>query len=117
MSRALALAGAALLALAVPAAGLDLTMEHVEIVDINGDGAISRDEYRVFVSNAFIELDADGDNYLDPADLDGIAAEGVFAKLDADGDGRVSRMEYDAHVLGEFDAADLDSDGLLSPID
>jgi hypothetical protein len=92
-------------------------MEHVEIVDIDGDGAISLDEFRAFGSNAFIELDPDADNALDPADLEGLADAAAFAAMDADGDGRVSRMEFDAQLLADFRAADQDDDGLLSPGD
>ena len=92
-------------------------MEGVEAADIDADGTISLDEYRVFVSNAFIELDPDADNHLDPADLEGVADAAAFAAMDGDGDGRVSRMEFDEQMLADFGAADLDGNGLLAPID
>lgn len=118
MSRALVAALAALMALPVaPAMAEDLTFEQIEAIDIDEDGIITIAEYRVFASNAFIELDTDHDNHLDQDEVAGFADEALFAAIDTDGDGRVSRMEFDAHLLADFHAADLDDDGQLAHFD
>lgn len=118
MSRAARLpALAAALALALPAAAQDLTQDHLEVFDLDEDGALSLVEFRVFASNAFIELDADHDNHLTRDEFGAYADDAAFAAMDADGDGRVSRMEFDAQLLSEFHAADLDGDGLLAAIE
>lgn len=49
-----------------------------DVLDRDGDGEISREEYRQFCRAHRIDLPADGD---------------VFARLDRDGDGRLTRSE------------------------
>jgi hypothetical protein len=115
MSRARAV-GAALIALAA-APGLAqepaLTEGHLAIVDLDADGAVSLDEYRVYTSNAFIALDRDADGALAPAEAAGVISEALFAAADGDGDGVLSRAEYDAQVLADFRASDGDGSGAL----
>jgi hypothetical protein len=117
MTRHIAIA--ALLALgagAAQAAGpaeTDLTTDHLTVADLDGDGAVSKTEYRVMASNVFIVIDADNDNKLTPAEAPAVNPA-LFTAMDQDADGLVSRAEYDVQVLADFDAADLDGNGLLN---
>jgi Ca2+-binding EF-hand superfamily protein len=105
----------ALLALGWPALAQDAPSGHVEELDVDGDGVISRAEFRVRMAHAFIALDADDDDRLSPEDLAVVLAPDAFAALDTDADGFVSRAEFDARTRADFAAADLDASGALEP--
>lgn len=114
MTRQIALA--ALLALgagAVQAASPGMTSDHLTVVDLNGDGAVDKAEYRVMASNVFILLDVDHDNKLTPEEAKSIPVV-LFEQMDLDRDGFASRAEYDDQILADFVAADVDGDGLLN---
>ena len=90
-----------------------ITDQHLAIFDIDGDGAVSRTEYRVTTSNAFVLMEMDGANALSPAEAKDISAA-MIKGMDAEADGMASRVEYDMQVLDNFDAADLDGNGILN---
>ncbi|MGW0532447.1 EF-hand domain-containing protein [Streptomyces sp. NPDC003032] len=94
------------------------------MLDVDGDGVISRQEYLARPLRAATALGRDQDDRLVVAAL--AAHERVFASMDADGDGRVTFEEYAAWAGGEafddvcrqalgslFDLADTDADGNL----
>ncbi|MFH8612835.1 EF-hand domain-containing protein [Streptomyces sp. NPDC018029] len=94
------------------------------MLDVDGDGVISRQEYLARPERAARALGrADDDPLLSVARA---AHEQVFASMDADRDGRVTFEEYEAWAGGEafdevcrpalgslFDLADTDGDGHL----
>ncbi|MGV9270208.1 EF-hand domain-containing protein [Kitasatospora sp. NPDC003701] len=94
------------------------------MLDADGDGVISRDEYLARVDRAAA---ATGRGGLDPlVEAAREAHREVFGRMDADGDGRVSLAEYSGWAghdafeefcrpaLGSlFDLADADGDGRL----
>ncbi|MFH8561430.1 EF-hand domain-containing protein [Streptomyces sp. NPDC017988] len=94
------------------------------MLDVDGDGVISRQEYLARPERAAEALGrADDDPLLSLART---AHDRVFASMDADQDGRVTFAEYEAWAGGEafdevcrpalgslFDLADADSDGHL----
>jgi hypothetical protein len=89
-------------------------------IDANGDGAISRAEYRAVQAARWPQIDRNGDGYLTEDDFPRIAAQRArtqlaqVAYLDTDGDGRISRNEFldgPAHV---FRRADRNGDGVLT---
>jgi Ca2+-binding EF-hand superfamily protein len=93
----------------------------MERVDANGDGAISRDEARVFRAERFGRLDANGDGKVTMAEMEDAArarvAERVakrFEMLDANGDGSVDRAEFDARADRRFDRWDENGDGVVT---
>ncbi|MDY0815066.1 EF-hand domain-containing protein [Kitasatospora purpeofusca] len=104
----------------------DAAKRHIfSMLDADGDGVISRDEYLARVDRA---AEATGRDPLDPLVEAALAAHReVFGAMDADGDGRVGLDEYrgwaghDAFeqscrpALGSlFDLADADGDGHLT---
>ncbi|MFI6843080.1 EF-hand domain-containing protein [Kitasatospora sp. NPDC050467] len=94
------------------------------MLDVDGDGVISRPEYLARPGRAASALGRDeGDPLVAAARA---AHERVYASMDADGDGRVTFEEYAAwagagafdevcrQALGSlFDLADADADGAL----
>jgi Ca2+-binding EF-hand superfamily protein len=103
-------------------------------LDVDGDGAISREEAEGhFLAKKFDKLDANGDGLLTADELAAMKkrggkgkwkhrdkdpqarAERIMAKLDADSSGSISRDEAEGHFLAKkFDALDADGDGLLT---
>ncbi|MEV0521899.1 EF-hand domain-containing protein [Streptomyces sp. NPDC050439] len=94
------------------------------MLDVDGDGVISRQEYLARPERAAEALGRAGDDPL--LALARTAHERVFASMDANQDGRVLFEEYAAWAGGEafdevcrpalgslFDLADTDSDGHL----
>jgi len=101
--------------LAVPAFAQDgaMTEGHLQMLDLDEDGAVSVTEYRIYTSNAFIVLDTDNDDLLAAGDFHDLITEAQFAAMDKDADQKVSRAEYDAEVLADFAAADQNGNGVL----
>ncbi|MFF8259158.1 EF-hand domain-containing protein [Streptomyces virginiae] len=95
------------------------------MLDVDGDGVISRQEYLARPERAAAALGRAGDGPL--VSLARAAHERVFASMDANLDGRVTFAEYEAWAGGEafdevcrpalgslFDLADTDDDGHLN---
>ncbi|MEV0123070.1 EF-hand domain-containing protein [Streptomyces sp. NPDC050703] len=94
------------------------------MLDVDGDGVISRQEYLTRPERAAQAAGRSGDDPL--VAVARTAHEQVFASMDADQDGRVTFAEYEAWAGGQafdevcrpalgslFDLADTDNDGHL----
>jgi len=86
---------------------------HLDQLDSDNDGGVSRAEYQTFMSAGFARLDSNGDGVLVQSELTGVLAPEHFATLDANGDGRVSRSEFMNQVMRDFASADRGGDGQL----
>lgn len=100
-------------------------------MDRNADGVITPDEMDAARTDAFNQLDTDGDGVVVMEEAQVAFArspetpretvqidpevERRFAMLDDDGDGRVTAEEFIAAGRDRFEAADTDDDGRLSP--
>jgi Ca2+-binding EF-hand superfamily protein len=91
--------------------------------DTNGDGVITREEFRAARERLFARLDRNGDGFIDKDDMSGRLARrqkaqerlaALITQLDADGDGRVSKSEFVEGPTPLFDRADTDHNGELS---
>jgi hypothetical protein len=89
-------------------------------VDVNGDGALSRDEYRNVQAAQWPQVDRNGDGFLTVDDFPRIAAGRArtqlaeISYLDANGDGRISQSEFVDGEAPLFRRADGNGDGLLT---
>jgi hypothetical protein len=95
-------------------------LAYFDQVDVNGDGAISRAEYRNVQLAQWPQIDRNADGFLALDDFPRMAAGRARTQLaeisyvDIDGDGRISQREF---VDGEpplFRRADRDGDGALT---
>ena len=94
-----------------------------EEADANGDGVVSREEYRNARAKKFSRLDRNGDGYFDVADVPkrrvarqsgGERIEQLREQFDTDGDKRISESEFANGPTLAFDRADTDKNGQLS---
>lgn len=90
--------------------------------DTDGDGAISRDEYRAWQDAVFAKRDRNSDGLLDEADRAEDttkrrhrAARGATLRkqLDTDNDGKISKVEFVDGAMARFDRWDTDGNGVL----
>lgn len=102
------------------AAPLHAQLLSYDDADADGDGRVSRDEYRIARERQFASFDTNGDGVVSSNDfvhntthrtsLDKI--DGLIAAFDIDGNGVVSRDDLQGS-LPVFDTADADRDGFL----
>ena len=80
-------------------------------LDYNGDGKVSREEFRNEAARAAFGQDKNSDGFLDDSEvkLDDAMRKG----LDANGDGKVSVEEFQVGQMKGFDQLDKNNDGLL----
>ncbi|MGF1502513.1 MAG: EF-hand domain-containing protein [Paracoccaceae bacterium] len=124
MLRAIAVA---LIALGAPAAAQPADPgPFFAFIDINGDGAVSRDEANSARTRVFDRIDLDGDGRVSSGELDAARTtvrqiaqllDATIAlrarRLDRDGDGAVSAAEFAAGGR-IFDLVDRNRDGTVS---
>lgn len=89
-------------------------------IDANGDGVITRAEYRTAQALRWPQLDRSGDGYLTEGDFPHVALGRArtqlaeIADLDTNGDGRISRDEFLTGPAPLFRRADLNADDVLT---
>jgi Ca2+-binding EF-hand superfamily protein len=86
---------------------------HLNQVDTNNDGGVSRTEYQTFMTTGFTRLDGNGDGVLVESEVANVLTPDQFSSLDANNDGRVSRNEFMDQVMEDFASADRGGDGHL----
>lgn len=91
-----------------------LTEEHLNALDTDKDGVVTRAEYDAYMTEAFRNLDADKDGYLSPKEFGAVITVEQFAGMDANNDKRVSQQEFNAQVAHDYDTADKSRDGRLN---
>jgi Ca2+-binding EF-hand superfamily protein len=79
--------------------------------DYNGDGRISREEFRNQAARVAFEADENNNGAIDEGETK-LSAEQRKA-MDANGDGRLSVEEFQAGHMSGFDDADKNGDGFL----
>lgn len=105
------------LALALPFAAAQaqaITTDELALLDTNGDGVVSVEEFDIFVEQSFVTLDANGDGFLVWTEVEQVIPVEIFTAADIDGNNGLSMEEYQAQAAADFAAADLDNDGALN---
>jgi Ca2+-binding EF-hand superfamily protein len=101
-----------------------------EMLDADGDGAVTREEFEAAPSRRIAGMDADGDGQVSKAELEAVMverakarAEAMMARIDADGDGAASVEEFEKAGGSErrerrrekmFERIDVDDDGAVT---
>lgn len=88
--------------------------------DANGDGIVTRAEFKASRAARFDEMDRNGDGFISRDDFGrllkvrpqaGQRLDEMLAEADANHDGRISRAELDQAPMPLFDRADSNHDG------
>lgn len=123
------LAATAALLLTIPAAGAAARdgARFIALLDVDGDGAISKVEFEELRTRIFEAADRNHDGVVDEAELKDArqriqehadvarARIGIaFRRLDQDGDGKVTLQEVQQRAM-MFDLLDRNGDGKLTP--
>jgi len=107
------------------------SMKLMHMIDTDGDGTVSKDEWLAFQEKVFSMLDKDKSGKVDAkefispngGDITGIATGGfarglrtkaMMHKIDTDGDGTVSHDEFIAYQTKVFDMMDTGHKGMLT---
>ena len=98
---------------AMPAGAAEIPQDQLAKLDMNKDGAVTREEYNQAMTAAFKNLDKNSDNSLTPEEVGTILTPEQFASVDANKDGKISHEEMITQVTSDFDAADTNKDGQL----
>lgn len=108
-------AALALFAAVLPATAVaqEFTERHLQILDLDGDGIVSKSEYAAFMNKAFSALDKNSDGILQPDEIPQSLTAQQVIEMDINGDGNISRSEFDAQVMKDFESADRTGNGLL----
>lgn len=91
-----------------------LNESHLNALDKDGDGAISKEEFSTFSDFAFEKMDDNGDGSLSPDEVDDHVIGDAFDMLDDDGNGVVSEQEFMDQMNDDFTTSDKDGDGILN---
>ena len=81
------------------------------ILDIDGDGKVTNDEFANRKIEAFSSVDRNEDNYLSAEEVH-ITPE-QFSKVDRDGDGKISGVEFIDSPYGQFVSYDMDKNAVV----
>lgn len=109
------------------------TMAMMHMIDKNGDGMISKDEWIAFQEETFAALDKDKSGFLDEKEFAGpdkpqlafataayargLRTKEMFAILDTNHDGKISHDEFISYQQKIFDMMDAGKKGMLGPHD
>jgi hypothetical protein len=86
---------------------------HLNQLDRNKNGGVSRAEYQTFMTAGFARLDSNGDGVLVESEGANVLTPEQLSSLDVNRDGRVSRNEFMTQVMKDFASADRGGDGQL----
>lgn len=86
----------------------------LQLMDANGDGAITRAEMQAYAERTFAQLDVNRNGRLEPAETVNLLTTEQFRTLDRNGNGSLSRQEFIDQFMADFASADRDGDGILN---
>jgi len=90
-----------------------MTEGHLNQVDTDKSGGVSKAEYQSFMNAAFAKLDANGNGSLSATETSKVLTPAQFSSLDGNGNGSVDKQEFIAQVMKDFASADKSGDGEL----
>lgn len=103
---------ACLLVPAARAASEARLQETFRQLDVDGDGQVSTEEFENRKIYVFSLHDANGDNSVEPGEVDLTADQ--FQAIDTDKNGEVSGFEFIEAPIGQFGTYDTDGNGAMT---
>lgn len=100
-----------LISLAVAVSSSTLALAAGNPADYNGDGRISKEEFRNQVARVAFDADKNSDGFIDDSEMK-ISAD-QRTKLDTNADGKVSVGEFQEGQMAGFAELDKNGDGFL----
>lgn len=86
---------------------------HLNQIDTNKSGGVSKAEYQTFMTAAFTKIDVNGDGSMTQSEVTKVLTADQLSSMDANKDGSVSRDEFMRQVMKDFASADRGGDGQL----
>ncbi len=109
------------------------TREMMHMIDSNGDGMVSEDEWTAFQERVFAALDKDHSGVVDEKEFTGpqsdalafatagfshgLKTNAMFRKIDTDNDGTISRDEFVKYQMKIFEMMDTGKKRMIGPTD
>ncbi|WP_425045118.1 hypothetical protein [Primorskyibacter sp. S87] len=87
--------------------------EALLLLDGDGDGTVSFDEFNERMNTLFGGMDTNQNGRLERSETESFMSKDIFDATDINGSGTITKGEYDAQIRKDFEGADRDGDGTL----
>lgn len=104
----------ALVAFATGAFAQSMPGETMLLLDEDGDGQVTYEEFSEEMLPMFDAMDTDKDGKLEFNEVESFMSRDQFDPADTNSDGVISKQEYGVQIRKDFESADQDGSGVLN---